>query len=1258
MRIEKLSFCNINSLKGAWSIDFTDPNLKCDGLFLITGPTGSGKSTILDAICMALYGKTPRLSNLTSGFNEALTKGQRECFAEVVFSADGKKYSSKWSQRLKKGRKNNPDTLDAPKREIALQPSGKILSEKSTECSKLIQELTGMSYEQFTKSVLLAQGDFAHFLNAKDADRAEILEQITGTSIYSDISRKIFERRGEEKKALELLKVELEAGEILSPEERQEIQNELRDGKVREEELKTALERSRSLLKDLENLLKAKEEQQELLGEQDKLFADEAQFKSEALKLAEQEKLQPMNAEYGVLLKLRQDLNTAKATLKARTDTELPQIKSSRDQALKEEKDLSERLSMAEEHEKEALGLVVTARTYTGEKNSLEKICVEKQDLAKKLKAEAQEMKKNVAATEKSIALTEDKLQSLQEIAGNDIEKKLTAELSALTNAVEAIKSADKELLKRDKANKDASAAYKTALKESRRRIDDLCKIESSYEEARKECDTALQAYKSVQENGNEDKLSELIKLKEKVLSCIKQTQALTDATLESEKDLKLREKACEKLKDQLEGLNVDLKGRRECAQALERAVQSARTALEQWKSIERFKDLRSSLKDGEPCPCCGSLHHPYISDQKFDDGEGERLASNLALNEKAYQDQKNELLVLEKQYSKLDGKLSSAHENLNAARAQNIKAKDALRCDLKDLSISLHDLLLKDENVTVSDLFRDQEITGEDLLPLNTVVINTAAQISSSLEKDQGILKELNDAKALLNTKEKALNLKKDKLSDLRIAAVASSEIEKSALTQLENCKAEFLNATQEHAKQINSLNNKLLSYNVAYDPELGGDELIKKLSARADAFEQAFADKNEAEMKLSSLHTAFKQQTENFKDRSEKLNALQDSLKSYEKQIADFKSEIVKLIGNCTPDEFEKTIRDQVAELRRKKEQALNRRANAEKDLMRVQSAIEELSKSVNDQEKELSSALEHFLLHIGSIGIQTEEDYKQHLLDDASLNRLKVQQQSLDNRRIAINSRLKRAELDISTLKELVPAALDRDELSLKIREHEEGYRSVLSNNGSLTQRLNDDDERIAKKQEIISAYEKQKEVFDRWDALNVLIGSSDGKKFKTYAQTLTLRSLIIEANRELKLFNDRYVLTHSDDPERPLEFNVIDNWHNGQRRSVSNLSGGESFIVSLSLALGLSHMAHGKSSIETLFLDEGFGTLDPKALDQALNALVQLNSTHKGLIGIISHVEQLKDRINSRITMLRRGDGFSELVGPGCAEIVKK
>ena len=294
---------------------------------------------------------------------------------------------------------------------------------------------------------------------------------------------------------------------------------------------------------------------------------------------------------------------------------------------------------------------------------------------------------------------------------------------------------------------------------------------------------------------------------------------------------------------------------------------------------------------------------------------------------------------------------------------------------------------------------------------------------------------------------------------------------------------------------------------------------------------------------MKLSSLHTAFKQQTENFKDRSEKLNALQDSLKSYEKQIADFKSEIVKLIGNCTPDEFEKTIRDQVAELRRKKEQALNRRANAEKDLMRVQSAIEELSKSVNDQEKELSSALEHFLLHIGSIGIQTEEDYKQHLLDDASLNRLKVQQQSLDNRRIAINSRLKRAELDISTLKELVPAALDRDELSLKIREHEEGYRSVLSNNGSLTQRLNDDDERIAKKQEIISAYEKQKEVFDRWDALNVLIGSSDGKKFKTYAQTLTLRSLIIEANRELKLFNDRYVLTHSDDPERPPDFTTI-------------------------------------------------------------------------------------------------------------------
>ena len=162
---------------------------------------------------------------------------------------------------------------------------------------------------------------------------------------------------------------------------------------------------------------------------------------------------------------------------------------------------------------------------------------------------------------------------------------------------------------------------------------------------------------------------------------------------------------------------------------------------------------------------------------------------------------------------------------------------------------------------------------------------------------------------------------------------------------------------------------------------------------------------------------------------------------------------------------------------------------------------------------------------------------------------------------------------------------------------------------------------------------------------WAHLSGLIGSSKGDKFRKFAQGLTLNQLILLANRQLEQLHARYLLRRKNEEELSLE--VLDTWQGDTARDIKTLSGGESFLVSLALALGLSDLVSHKTRIGSLFLDEGFGTLDPQTLETALSALDCLNASGK-MIGIISHIESLKERIHTRIEVTKKnGLGYSRL-----------
>lgn len=453
---------------------------------------------------------------------------------------------------------------------------------------------------------------------------------------------------------------------------------------------------------------------------------------------------------------------------------------------------------------------------------------------------------------------------------------------------------------------------------------------------------------------------------------------------------------------------------------------------------------------------------------------------------------------------------------------------------------------------------------------------------------------------------------------------------------------------SSQRCADLQQSAHARLHAYGLQESPDTDVPAVLASLNRRLQHWQVSVKQKNEMEQQINALNSELKRLTAVIDTRNQTLSEKQQALSALRETVESRKAERRQWFGERNPDSEESRLQQAIATAEQAEQNARAAESEARQQWNAATAQIDALKTRIEKNAAALQTLEARFANDLRTAGFADEQAFSACRLTPQERDRLKTDAKALDDRRIDVQARLKDREarlaqeieknLSIASREalELEHAALDRQ--AALLRDEVAGIRHQLQTNQAAVNSM----------QKKLAGITAQKHECSRWEKLHDLIGSADGKKYRNFAQGLTFEIVIDHANRQLQKLTDRYLLVH--DRDKPLALNVIDSYQAGEIRSTRNLSGGESFIVSLALALGLSRMASRNVRIDSLFLDEGFGTLDEAALDTALDMLAGLQQDGK-LIGVISHVPMLKARISTQIEVIPQTGGRSRIIGPG-------
>lgn len=1297
MKILQLKFSNINSLRGNYIIDFTDPKIEESGIFVIVGPTGAGKSTILDAITLALFGKTPRLSGKSSETEALMTRGTNESSAEVVITTNHNSKSYKIISKWLRKRSNSSATskLSEPVMFLDCYIYNKITNdyelcqEYSTKgvskVSKVIETLLGLDFQRFTKTCLLAQNQFSAFLDAETKEKAKILEDITSQHIFSLISITVHNKLKIEQDKLNSLQQQML---LYTPMPENELKN------LQQIYSKTSIYKDylQNQIKTVENLI---EKKQKLINFQEKLnihnqtklqIQQEIENKKSLfIKLDYAKKVEP----FRYYVQKIKDLNSKlKSTSDALAETNSKFTLTLNDlNETKEKLDISHKNLINLKSQLESFRPIFTEvrkidSCITNQLQILSEIEQEIKEINSKNSKLSEELKNN----DSNLKIIESNILNVQQfLANNTSESQIKIDLNTLEKTSKDINNIKQNLLTylRDKEkliNKQSQIKSKLEnFRNSKNSIENkITQIKQTIEYTSNQMQEIL---KGNTINSLHDTIVDLSALKsnlEQLISKIENLHNIKHKISTITTEINNAFKINSNIEIKISRFTKDLEKLEETKNQLTQEI----IKLQLTASLEH---QRANLKDGEPCPLCGSTVHPYKN-------------KNIQLSKEL--EEKNLFL------SDLQSKISELQTNKDIVqnliidtknildKIANIKSCNTLLPELASLSKNSLDSFSKCKNL--EELLETISINVDLLNPIIAKASTLADNYQNKIKDYEVLNSKLNEAQKELNELQKQLEylITNQNNSDIELTKT-NSEISfidekitnlKSEtiliLQSLNNILTNHSDLKSEYYKEIDSLANQQNFFKEEYFESINKifNELLQRLNNKLSEIYL----KTEELQKLNKQKIEFENKIEKNKTQilelSSRLQNLNQKKEEALEEIKKFKTQREKIFGNKNVDEEENKLYDEYSKIEKEYNELHEKYTTTSINYQKLKTDVERYNLEIQNLKNEYETIINEVQSKLQNSEFNSLSELENYILSHNEINHIESIKNELENKLSKICGQIEELTTTIENVKKELRSAYNNAIAYYQTTDRKEtidincilDFNKLIENNNSiedlnniyhslkseldktendlqsLTTKISTEQDKISKYDMLKGQIELSQQQLDPLIILDKLIGSSDGKKYLEFAQSITFRHLISAANNYLEILYNRYRLTCEG-----LEIKVIDKYLYNKASTIKNLSGGEKFLVSLALALALSQFIGLNHQIESLFIDEGFGMLDRNTLEIALHALINLQNQGK-TIGLITHLDFIKERIPAVIEVVPLGNGYSTIRGCGCKQ----
>lgn len=1116
MKILRLTIHNIASIADA-EIDFAKGVLDSESIFLICGETGAGKSTILDAIALALYKNTPRLKRTnkekyqsdddisTDDPRQLMRRNTAEAWVNVDFIGNNeRRYTATWSvARARRKVTGNLGkvvwTLQCHEPDITYDRDADIRAE--------IALCIGLTFDQFCRTTMLAQGEFTRFLQSNEDEKSDILEKLTGTGIYSRIGQRIFEEARDRKTAYETQRQIIESYKLLTEDEISELTKKKHDLKSQTECLKV----SRKQMADVRNWIIRRAEIEKEIG----------------AKVSEKERLQViLQSEETALSRQRLDWWSRSTAAREAVNT-----------------------------------IDVQREIRTDFENKISKLCARygSLNLAKGCLGKLiEEATVGIREVDEYMTGIEPQRKMIELIPA------INAHLKSSEDAGSVAKS------HRCKAEKFAPEIEraKTAVEKAEAAVAGWRKKISEKQSEISETTKELGKYNLSELQATASRLNERARNIDAAVATLKQLKSQREILSTTEREMAGVES---KLKDVSTRLPIQ-KEKLEVAEGKEQEY--AELYDRQRESVGDYaKALRHSLHLGDRCPVCGAVVDKIESDEQFD--------AALRPIKEALEEAKKQTKKEREEYAALQ----ASKVALSTVEKQTLSNLTNQKTEVKRLS---DELGVCCEQIGI-DMSRDY-------------YENVIAEMKEQTRR------EIVDADATIKRYEAVSNT----VHELQNAYGKLQEQERKADENL-------VHSRESHAKLILEKEAEI---------KLSENEQLRYENERNIALEQIVLDGCES-MSNTEIITVLRGVEKEYGEMKLRYDDLQTKLTSYRKTVAEIESSLTEIDGYFPKWSECESVGEADLDDISNKAVALRQEAVA-------------LAAQISRNNEILSEA-QNTLTAFYSENEDMDERRLRELIDfgEDKIMEIKQRLDALSEQEIKVRTSVDTLVGTLAAHDEHRPdiSADDNVEtLGLRIEQADKSIEEMLTEAGAIAGRIKADEQTRKEVAEQAEKVEILRREYDKWQRLNSTFGDAQGKTFRKVAQSYVLDELLHNANYFLSRLHRRYELSCSSGS---LAILIRDMYQGGVVRPASTLSGGESFIVSLALALGLSTLNHDGLAVDTLFIDEGFGTLSPECLDTVVDTLQRLHELGGRKVGIISHVEELRRRIHAQIRVISAG-----------------